>query len=290
MSFKEKPELIVVNPETGEVLGDINEYLQMINKKKEESAKLWATIRKSTDLGHQAINFYCGNYWTIFDRRVLELGMPTQYLFRFTKLCASMNYDNVVLDNERKAAAERSLKDILGLSKSEIVKTKKYLLDNSLISIVDDKIIVNSRYCKKGGLKKQERTSTIHHIRIFEKAIHDIYDNTPASAHKKIGLLFELLPFINFNHNIICKNVNEDDIKEVEPYNITELTELLGYSSPQKLKKGLFDLKINNERVIIGVITDNETMVIVNPKIYYRGNNIDKLEGIINLFQLERSK
>ena len=33
---------------------------------------------------------------------------------------------------------------------------------------------------------------------------------------------------------------------------------------------------------------NNKDMLVVNPKIYYKGGNIEKMEGIINLFKIAK--
>lgn len=63
---------------------------------------------------------------------------------------------------------------------------------------------------------------------------------------------------------------------------------MLQYSTTQKLRKGLMDLKVNGEPVIMISKINNKDMLVVNPKIYYKGGNIEKMEGIINLFKIAK--
>ena len=125
-------------------------------------------------------------------------------------------------------------------------------------------------------------------VRVFDNAIKELYNNTTGNEHKKIGLLIELLEHLNFSYNVVCKNPKEEDPKLIEPLTLTELSKILGYSRPQRLKDALFDLKINGEKVIMIAKFDNSNMVIVNPRVYYKGTKFYDLKGIITLFDIAK--
>ena len=50
---------------------------------------------------------------------------------------------------------------------------------------------------------------------------------------------------------------------------------MLQYSTTQKLRKGLMDLKVNGEPVIMISKINNKDMLVVNPKIYYKGEFLE---------------
>ena len=62
----------------------------------------------------------------------------------------------------------------------------------------------------------------------------------------------------------------------------------MGYSTTQKLKKGLMDIKVKGQPVIMISKINNKDMLVVNPLIYYKGNDLKTMEGIINLFKMAR--
>lgn len=66
-----------------------------------------------------------------------------------------------------------------------------------------------------------------------------------------------------------------------------ELSEYLGYSRIDSMKRALMGLRVNNQRVLmLAQIGDKKDIIVVNPKIYYKGNNLEEMQGIMNLFKM----
>lgn len=228
-----------------------------------------------------------GFYFSIYNK-LLELPLAPQYRFRFIFLCTHMNYDGKLEygngKGDGKLMIEKDLGEVLILSERETINTKKALKELDLITIEDDKTItINKKYAVKGKIGKRDLKGS---IRMMEQGIQELYAKATPKEHKKLALLVEILPYVNFQHNIVCNNPNESDAKNVAPITLTELANMLGYSTTQKLKKGLMDIKINNESLIMIATINRKSMIIVNPRVYYKGNNIDALKGIINLFTI----
>lgn len=228
-----------------------------------------------------------GFYFSIYNK-LLELSLAPQYRFRFIFLCTHMNYDGKLEYGNGKGDSrlmiEKDLGEVLMLSERETINTKKALKELDLIIIEDDKTItINKKYAVKGKIGKRDLKGS---IRMMEQGIQELYAKATPKEHKKLALLVEILPYVNFQHNIVCNNPNESSAKNVIPITLTELANMLGYSTTQKLKRGLMDIKINNESLIMIVTINRKSMIIVNPRVYYKGNNIDALKGIINLFTI----
>ena len=228
-----------------------------------------------------------GFYFSIYNK-LLELPLAPQYRFRFIFLCTHMNYDGKLEYGNGKGDSrlmiEKDLGEVLMLSERETINTKKALKELDLIVIEDDKTItINKKYAIKGKIGKRDLKGS---IRMMEQGIQELYAKATPKEHKKLALLVEILPYVNFQHNIVCNNPNESSAKNVIPITLTELANMLGYSTTQKLKRGLMDIKINNESLIMIVTINRKSMIIVNPRVYYKGNNIDALKGIINLFTI----
>ena len=228
-----------------------------------------------------------GFYFSIYNK-LLELPLAPQYRFRFIFLCTHMNYDGKLEygngKGDGKLMIEKDLGEVLILSERETINNKKALKELDLITIEDDKTItINKKYAVKGKIGKRDLKGS---IRMMEQGIQELYAKATPKEHKKLALLVEILPYVNFQHNIVCNNPNESDAKNVAPITLTELANMLGYSTTQKLKKGLMDIKINNESLIMIATINRKSMIIVNPRVYYKGNNIDALKGIINLFTI----
>lgn len=121
---------------------------------------------------------------------------------------------------------------------------------------------------------------------MFDKAIKELYENSLPKEHKKLGLLIKLLPLVNYKTNVICKNPKEDIVELIEKYTMQELSEYLGYSRVDSMKRALMGLTVNNEKVIMQSKIGGKEFIVVNPRIYYKGNKLNEMQGIVNLFKL----
>jgi hypothetical protein len=124
----------------------------------------------------------------------------------------------------------------------------------------------------------------------MEEGIREIYEKAKPREHRRLALLMELLPYINFSHNIVCNNPNEKDIDKVDPFNLTEVMELAKYTNLTKFKRDLLNLTVNEELVIKITETKNGKFIYVNPRIFYKGNNVNDLKACMNEFRVKKQK
>lgn len=275
---------------------DINNCRKIVTKERELKTiekKRQIEFERSKDDFHK---FICDNlgvfYFSVYNS-LLKVDLEPQFRFRFIYLCTYLNYNNKLeYGNTKKGyrlMLERDLEEVLGLSRMETFKTKKALINANLITIEEDKTIsVNKKYCVKGKIGKRDLKKGS--IRIMMEGIQKLYESVSVKEHKKLALFIEILPYVNFNHNIVCSNPNESNVENIEPISITNLAKMMGYSTTQKLKKGLMDIKIDGKSLIMIATIDNKNMIVVNPLLYYKGNNIEALRGIINLFKIANRK
>lgn len=236
---------------------------------------------EQTEFHKRLLDTYGSFYFNFYKRIKIE----GQFLFRFIYLCSFMNYDNY-LSNGRRLLRESDLQDMLLLGKSEYYKTKDYLLGKDLISINAEGLIsVNSKYCKKGKINK---TKVVEVIRMFNNGIQELYQKALPREHKKLAILLDILPYINYKYNIICYNPTEENIELIKPIKMPDLCEMLGYdrSNSSRIKKQLFSLRVSGEKVIGLWQVENVDALLVNPRVYYKGgeeNGLDYLEAIFKL-------
>lgn len=223
----------------------------------------------------------CGGFYFTYYKSIKS----DQYTFRFIYLCTYMDYDGYLRYGKSKGLNQLVLKkdlfEILKLSEKETYRTINYLEENNLITVEDNYIKINKKICAKGKIRKSKVV-----VRMFDDSIRDIYNNSKPKEHKKLSLLIKLLPYIHYNLNVVCKNTSSKDTSLIEPFSVSELSKSLGYSTNQKFKKGLMDIKYNGEPVIMIAKIANKDMIVVNPRVYYKGNNKSDMIGIIRLFEI----
>ena len=276
-----------VNKETGEFF-DVSELIEV--KESNDVKNSFKSIQNTNDY----INDNLGYYFHLLYGDILKLDLEPQMLVRFLYLCSYMNYQYTLVSGNTKAQkkiSESELQDILKLNKTTFFETKKYLLDNNLIIIEDNKIKIDDKFVKKGkGVLKGDLIN-MEVTRIFNNGIQDLYNGVKPIQHKKLETFIRILPFINIKYNIICENPLETDIEKVKPLKWTELGRLIGLSpaTSKRLRSELWSLKVNDS-VAIGEFSTFlcGKSIVINPSVYYKGNNIDDLAGIVNMFKGRR--
>lgn len=254
------------------------EQIGYINKK-EEDRKYKYIIKTEFD---ECLKNDFGNFYYYF---YAKCKIEPQYKFRFAYLCSYLDYKN----NLGKIT-EKDLKNILQLSERETLNTKKVLTENKLIIINKDKTIsVKKSVAKKGSLKGMQK---VDFTRIFNNGIKELYENSNPREHKKIALLLEILPYVNYKYNILCRNPQEQERDNLDIINITELCEIVGYNpkNTSRLKKDLFAIKINNEDAFKMVIGGSGNFFITNPRLNYKGNSNEGVKWLQDIFTIRKCK
>lgn len=279
---------MAIDIESGEVILDeftIYEEEDMRNRKKQME------IRKSKEDFKMYVDRECGSFYFLF-YKLINKGIDRQYITRFIYLSTFMDYNNNLTYGNGKEEArymnESDLMEVLKLSKTETFRTKKVFIENELILIDENsKLSINIKYCLKGKIEGNKNKS--HKVRIFEQGIREIYERSLPREHKKIALLFEILPYVNFKYNIICTNINCEMLQEINALTIKDICKLINYSENQssRLKKELLSLKVNNEFVCLLEMTGVSETITINPKVYYKGGELEDLQYVIGRFKIK---
>ena len=260
-------------------MGDISTTISEKRKSKRKN-------RKSKNEIYETL----GSFYFCHYKELLSKGIEKQYLGRFIYLCTFLDFDDNYIHygkSDNGLATEKDLKEILNLKDTVFKETKKALIQYGLITINEDKTIsINENYCKKGEIKSKRKLK--ESVRMIEESIKLLYEKAKPTEHIYLGLLVQLLPYVNYEYNILCENPKETEPTKVKPLTLKQLAINLGYKNSTDCKKDLLKLKLGGENV--SLITETDTLkkgVVINPMLYYKGSDISKLKGIIALFQFK---
>lgn len=288
LDYKEDNEILTKN---GKETLTYDQWYITIKSKERKDAILRAEQRKiiqlkenfkvfqQEELGYFHFNIY---------KDLLLLDLEPQYLTRFVYLCCFLDFDDSRVKwgrvNEGNAIV-KDLEEILGLSERECRNTKNALIKKRLITIDKNNIIeINKKYAFKGKGKKDMEGC----VKMFENGFKQIYENATPKEHKKLGMLIKLLPSVNYAHNILCSNPEETDVTKIYPLSLKDICNIVGYAekNSSRLKKELLNLTVNNELVVKITQTKYGIFIYINPRVYYKGHDIDSLKGTINEFRM----
>ncbi|MFR5643244.1 MAG: hypothetical protein ACLTK7_08765 [Clostridium paraputrificum] len=251
-------------------------------------------IRKSKEkfsvfIGNNFGSFFFNKYNKTLDKFIVYGKYESAMAFRFLYLCSYMDYENKLRfgskfrEKDRGYMVEKDLEEVLGLSERETRNTKKFLFNLGVLKMDSEGVLfVDKMYSKKGKITESfNREST----RVFDNSIKEMYLKADAKEHKKLGVFFKLLPMINYKFNVVCHNPKEEDVTKIKPMKQKEIFKYLGVTKNTYVK--LLDIKVNDRYVYAKISTGAlKGFFVVNPDVYYAGNNIEELKGIINLFKI----
>lgn len=227
-------------------------------------------------------NNYGTFYFNFFESIISQIEFKN--LTRVLYLCSYMNYKNMLVIKENKfnhiPMKNTDVMKVLMLSEKEYYRTKKELIDNNILIEKDGIFYINELVCKRGVIVENKKDSK---VRTFDNAIKELYENSKSKEHKFLALIYKILPYINYHHNIVCKNPYEENKDLIEPFTVKELSEMFGYKNQTVFKNNLLKLKVKDEPVVALVFVSNKSTILINPRVYYKGNDRNAVASIENI-------
>lgn len=154
----------------------------------------------------------------------------------------------------------------------------KYLFeDNKSHIYVSDKF-------KRGKLPKTD--SHVEYQKVYIQAVRSLYENCPTSKHKHLGRVFQMLPYINAEYNILCFMPQETNIENIVPMTINEFCIAIGVSPEKRTRlvreyaEITLPVQGRKERFCSFVFDGlhmEDAKIFVNPRIIYRGSDWNKV-------------
>ena len=214
--------------------------------------------------------------------------------FRFLYLCTYVDYNSKLMwgncfrGKDTSPMKEKDLKEVWGLSRNQVTKDKNRLVELGLLIIDEDtkELSINNNYCHKGAIKNGLNGNS---IRVFEKCLQDLYKASLPKEHKRLGLFIRLIPFINNQHNILCFNVEEERAIMIRPLNVKDICYISGQNikNARRLENELLRITVNEQPLLMKHTKYNSMVYSVNPKLFYKGNQLENLTALINLFNIK---
>lgn len=225
-----------------------------------------------------------GNFYFVFAGQNFE-DVSAETAARLIYLATYLNYDGILMLTQRKQMHRSDLQDVMSLSRATTHRfwkdiQDKYVIedDNGVLRIANDNIF------RKGKLTNIREF--IQYQKVYRDATRTLYKMANKNQHKHLGYVFRLLPFINLEWNIACKNPLEMELKNIQPLTIDEFCDIINYDKTNisRLLKMYSQLRFGekNERFCAFVTADapanNGYMICINPNIMYAGSDYRRVE------------
>jgi hypothetical protein len=192
-----------------------------------------------------------------------------------------LKHDNGVPINKK------SLDELLGMSRNKFNTFYKSIVDCGIIAEQDGAIFMNPAHFFRGNMSEVKHiTKDLQYTRLFRTTVRELYAMYNGRTIKQLAIIYAVLPFVNFNFNIIAFNPDEANKDLVKPIPLDKLAIMLGYADHRKFKKALNSIKYKDQSVF-GFFEVNgdrrQKKTVINPRVIYAGNG-KSLDGIQVLF------
>lgn len=287
---------------------DTGEEIRMLLKSNEELT----VTDKARQLTNEQKNFLCKNNQLhefthnlggfiqmcyvknelLFNELKIEKANISRLIYLATYIDYNNREENLLIkygeNNKIIPLSRNDIRKILGLSERTFIRFLNDMKENNLIFINEDKYYVSSDYFTKGKNKIEG-----DYTRIFINTTKLLFENCKTSQHKQLSYVYQLIPFMNHELNVVCDNPKETDFTKLNKLGLKDICKLLQISTDKKSMNRFendllkFKIEVNDKtyfifkRVIVKGGNGKYDYFVINPKIAWSGNNVEIISDTI---------
>lgn len=234
--------------------------------------------------------------WVVYESSAvlfdaLEKGSHVTMLIYLSTFC---DYDGVIIW-EKHPATKRDLRTILCVSESEAQRFWLAVTEMGACREEDGVLRIDSRFFRRGKVRSSELKAmagrNTYLTRMYIDAVRSLYKSAKPRSLKTLAYIFQVMPFVNREYNIVCHNPLETVLDLVVPMTLGELCDTLGYygANSARMIDGLLRARFSlsegsrEESAVRYVISDRlrdkrAYTLFINPNVYYAGSNWDEVK------------
>lgn len=202
-------------------------------------------------------------------------------------------FGELVFDNGR-TITKAHLPKVLGVAAAscdsflrEVVRAG-YILEGD-----NGALTINQDVFSKGTISSKQiaklASSGKYVTKLYIQGVRNLYYkvSTPRQ-HKTLSYIFQILPFVNREHNIVCFNPTETDVYQIQRMTLGDFCDIIGQdrSHADRVAKTLFQTKFqvgDKEQYAIRYVVDKTFdkagySIFINPNVYYAGSRWGSVE------------
>lgn len=189
------------------------------------------------------------------------------------------------------AMTRADIKKILKLSDRAFINFLNDMKKNNLLYEANKKFYISNDYFSKGDCNFNKKEYT----RIYIDTTRMLYESCSSRQHKQLSYIYQLVPYMNYELNILCSNPFETDFTKINKLSLKDICELLEVStesrSMRKLRDELLKFYITIDgnkyyflsyaRILNGY--GLKDYFVINPQIVWGGRNIEQVKETIQV-------
>lgn len=270
---------IMLTPEQQKVRKEYGKRLEEEHRKEIEALRKELTDKRKGNSDHFVFQQSNTDLWRQISPENVARSV---FLGTFTQ------YDGALLQlSERTPMRLKDLEDVLRVSKSTRKRFWREVRDVIFTTDQDNRVYVKNNLFVRGGLRSH--SPSLEYERIYIEALRELYQKAGVTRHSRLGFVFQMLPYLNFEYNVLCRNPAEKQYDRVEPISVSDFCDIIHFNRSKastlisEYNQISFSVDGRNEK-FCRFLGNGKNMVrshiYVNPRIVYKGKDFHKVEAI----------
>jgi hypothetical protein len=285
----------LVNNNTGEIINEDYHMDTLEDKKRRKAA-----FEKIQEFGEfkKIQSKYMGNFiFFLYESldKLLEI-LSDADLCKYIMLSTYIKTNGyLMLDNNKTYIDKKAMQKILLVSRANFNKFYNNILKNKLLIKEEDTYRIDLDVFWRGKEKDYKSITgnkLEDYTRIYIDATRELYKLNYRKT-KKLAIAYKLIPYINWKYNVLCNNIRETSENKIDPLDINDVMDILGYSKNHiaKFKQDFYGIKFY-DYVLFKTLQDQPdyktSIILVNPLFVYRNKIIKDIEYLFAIFNIKK--
>lgn len=272
----------IIDLDTGSLVEDGSAYVKL--KSGIDKAKEMIKRKQDYELYGQQIKteykVYGTFIWFLYNaNQVLDLGISNEDLTKLIFISTYISYSsNRLMVDNKNCMTKEDMQSLLRISDMTFWRFFKSVTEAKIIRETGDGIFLNPNIFSKGSSDKIKSVDK-NRMRLYINGIRILYQKAKICEHSLLSYLYQAIPFVNINYNMLCYNPMETDIKKIHTMPFEEYCKTIGYTpdNSRRLKTKIKKLRLQRLPVFNFVDNDDGLFCYINPNVYYAGNSFKEV-------------
>lgn len=182
-------------------------------------------------------------------------------------LATFMNYDGYLSSGWHKMTMDEAY-ERCRMSKMRFKEFFNTVSEKGIFTVDEIGIKVSDKYFSKGHANLSSK-----YTRIYTYTIRDLYEMEYVFSHKRLGMYFQLIPYVHRQSNILCANP-EEHFENIKKFKIRDLQRIFGTSlrATEDFLNAALSAQLDNGAPILSFNRKSWDEICFNPDVFYGGN------------------
>lgn len=231
-----------------------------------------------------------GKFVFYYFRRDAGAILKPASLARLALLATYVRADGRLMKSKRLPMTKDDAAKKLGLSNATFARFWKEVTETGCLAEDEERsLTVSSGIFFRGKAPKTGEDTGW--MKIFIDQMRALYYATPAAQHHYLGMVLQMIPYVNVQYNILCWNPWEENVEEIAPMSMAELCREMDKSASnadqyRKAYAGItFEMGGCKRRFCqIARNDDGKELIFIDPRVFFAGANWERADAMIQYF------